>query len=56
MLKELKELESVETTTAHISLLDDNIIRLAVKDHAHLMCENLEENYHAYHKMLKSRQ
>ena len=45
----------VETDTAYISLINDSIIRLEVKDHAHLQCDNLEKNYNAYNDLLEGR-
>ena len=52
IITEMRVTKTVETKTAHISLLDDRIVRLEVKDNAHLICENLEENYHVYSEML----
>lgn len=48
----LKTLEKIETETAFISKLEKGIIRVEVKDGAHLEAKNLEENYHAYLDLL----
>jgi hypothetical protein len=56
MIMELKATQRIETSTAHISLLNDKLVRLQIKDNAHLTCENLEENYHVYFELLKGGQ
>ena len=44
----MKTVRNIETETAIISKLESGIIRVEVRDHAHLEAKNLEENYNAY--------
>ena len=43
----------ITTETASISLLDNGIIRVQIKDNVHLESKNLEENYNAYLSLMK---
>lgn len=48
----MKVLKEIITQTASISKLEKGIIRIAIKDDAHLTAEHLEENFNAYEEMI----
>ena len=44
----MEVVEEIQTETAEICKLENGIIRVRIKDNAHLIAKNLEENYNAY--------
>ena len=49
---EMEVVREILTETASIKKLENGIIRVAIKDHANLTAENLEENYYAYCELM----
>ncbi|HAW51638.1 MAG TPA: hypothetical protein DCX54_04815 [Flavobacteriales bacterium] len=45
-------IKEILTETASIRKLEKGIIRIAIKDNAHLTAENLEENFKAYVELM----
>lgn len=50
----MEVLREILTDTASIKKLENGIIRVAIRDDAHLNAENLQENYHAYIELMES--
>jgi hypothetical protein len=48
----MKYVREIDTETAVISKLESGVIRVAIKDNAHLEAKNLEENYKAYLELM----
>lgn len=48
----MKRIKEIFTETATISKLENGIIRVQIKDKAHLMAKNLEENFIAYQELI----
>jgi len=44
----MKTIKEVKTNSANISILENGIVRVAIRDKAHLEAKNLEENYNVY--------
>ena len=48
----MEVLKEILTKTASIRKLESGIIRIAIRDNAHLTAENLEENFEAYNDLV----
>lgn len=48
----MKSVREINTETARINKLDSGVIRVEIKDNAHLEANNLEENYRAYLELM----
>ena len=48
----MKVIEEIQTETADISKLENGIIKVQIRDNAHLEAKNLEDNYNAYLELM----
>ena len=49
----METLSEINTETANIKRLKNGVIRVEIRDDAHLEAKNLEENYNAYMDLMK---